>query len=198
MSPPTGLGAIVLAAGASTRMGRPKALIRWRDATFVEHALARAHRAGCDARVAVWGAVELGPLPADVIAAHNPRWSEGQLSSLQAGIRALLAHAPRVAGCLVLTVDRPAVTQASVDALVAAWRQAPSALWQPRYEGRSGHPMLYPADLLGPLLALSPSSSARELVRSDAVRTRRRWLDVDDPGVVLNVDTPEDLDALDS
>lgn len=199
MTDALGLGAIVLAAGASTRMGRPKALIRWRGSTFLEHAIERASAAGCDPIVVVTGATELITRPG-VVATHNPDWRDGQLSSVQAGIRALLAAAlassPPATACLVLTVDRPAVTQATVDALVAAWRDAPDAVWQPRHEGRSGHPLLYPADLLGALLALSPTSSARELVRSPAVQARRRWLEVDDPGVVFNVDAPSDLDRL--
>lgn len=194
-APARRLGAVVLAAGASRRMGRPKALIRWRGASFAERALELATRAGCAPIVVVTGAVELA-LPDTVVACRNARWQQGQLSSLQAGMRALTSRRPPVAGCLVLTVDRPAVTQATVDALVAAWRAAPAYLWQPRHQGRSGHPMLYPADLVQPLLALAPEASARALVRSPAVQARRRWLDVDDPGVVLNVDTPDDLAAL--
>jgi CTP:molybdopterin cytidylyltransferase MocA len=197
VSDSAGLGAIVLAAGASTRMGRPKASIRWRGATFVEHATMRARAAGCNPIVIVSGAVELAAV-SDAIEVHNARWPEGQLSSLQAGVRAVLARAPTIGGCLIFTVDRPAVQQATVDALVAAWRSEPKGLWQPRHRGRSGHPMLYPADLLPALLALAPDSSARELVRSEPVRTRRRMLDVDDAGVVLNVDTPEDLRELGS
>jgi CTP:molybdopterin cytidylyltransferase MocA len=143
----------------------------------------------------VSGAVPL-ELPPGTRAVSNPRWSEGQLSSLQAGVSAILATAPETPAVLVMTVDRPRIRLESVQALLAAWEQEPQCLWQPTYGGRSGHPVLYPATVLEALLALGPSKTARDLVRSDALEGRRRKLAVDDRGVVENVDTPEDFARL--
>jgi molybdenum cofactor cytidylyltransferase len=95
---------------------------------------------------------------------------------------------------LVLTVDRPHVLPATVVALVAAFRDAPAYAWQPEHAGRRGHPQIYPAALLSALAALPPDSDPRELLRGHSAL--RRALPVDDPAVLDNLDTPQDLARL--
>ena len=190
MTPPP--AAIVLAAGASTRMGRPKALLAHAGRSFVACAVELAAAAGCAPIVVVTGAQALDPealAPARLV--HNPTWPQGQLSSLQRGLAAL---AGPVSGVLVLTVDRPHLRPATVAALVAAFRGAPSYLWQPEQGGRRGHPLIYPAALLPALLALPASADPRELVRRHD--DLRRGLAVDDPAIFDNLDRPEDLARL--
>jgi CTP:molybdopterin cytidylyltransferase MocA len=143
----------------------------------------------------VQGDTPLPTLPRTRVVA-NHEWRTGQLGSLQVGIRSVRADAPDVDGLLVLAVDRPSVRPATVAALAQAWRRNPGHVWQPAFEGQRGHPIVYPADLLDVLLALPAGASARELLRSQTVRERRRALDVDDPGILLNVDTPDDLRRL--
>ena len=103
------LAAVVLAAGASTRMGRPKPLLRWRGRPFVWHVLEQARAAGAEPVIVVEGAVAL---PRDALAGavvvRNEAWAEGPLGSLQTGLCALLEAGVR-APVLVLTVDRPHV-----------------------------------------------------------------------------------------
>lgn len=190
-----GLAAVVLAAGASVRMGRPKALVPWRGRPFVAHAIALARCAGADPIAVVEGAVPL-PDPAieGALRVVNAQWSRGPLTSLQAGLEVALAARP--AGVLVLTVDRPHVAIATIEALALAWRNEPTRLWQPRYQGRHGHPILWPADLARRLSQLSPDDSARALVRSPDVASRRAFIDVQDGAVVDNLDRPEDLSRL--
>ena len=114
-----GLAAVVLAAGASTRMGRPKALIGWRGQTFLRRVVGLAEAAGCAPIVVVEGALtlpeaELGP----AIRALNRSWSEGQLSSLQVGLRGLTSTVgPGCSGVMVLAIDRPRVAAATCRAL---------------------------------------------------------------------------------
>lgn len=185
----------MLAAGASTRMGRPKALLKWRGRTFVAHALALAQRAGASPIAVVQGAT---PLPDAAIVGSqrvdNPRWQDGPLSSLQAGLARVLAD--EVDGVLVLTVDRPHVKVETIDALVAAWRDAPRRVWQPSFEGAHGHPIVWPVDLARRLAELSPPSTARDVARAPDVSARRAFLAVDDPAVAENLDRPEDLKRL--
>lgn len=200
MSPGDGIPcAAVLAAGASTRMGRPKSLIQWRGKAFVTHVVDLAEQAGCRPIVVVDGAFVL---PEDVLGSAsritNRGWPAGQISSLQAALRGLSfdTEDPPRQGVLVLTVDRPHVQPNTVTRLVEAHVQHPQVVWQPAYRGRRGHPVLYPNDLVADLLTLGKEESARTfLVRAD-VAARRRVLEVDDPAVLENLDQPEDLERL--
>lgn len=181
--------AIVLAAGASTRMGRPKALLRHGDRTFVRCAVDLA--AGCDPILVISGAVDIAGAdlgPARRV--HNEAWSKGQLSSLQRG----LAELDRPAGLLVLTVDRPHVRPSTVAALLAAFDNFPGGIWQPSHAGRRGHPIVYPAALLPALCALPVDASPRDLLAAHP--QLRRDLPVDDPAILDNLDRPADLARL--
>lgn len=192
--PRASLAALVLAAGAGARIGRPKALIAWRGRSFLRHAVALAEAAGCDPIVAVEGAAplpaaELGPAERVV----NLTWQRGQSDSLRRGLAAVHARTPG-RGVLVLTVDRPHVRPATVAALAAAAREAPECIWQPEHAGRRGHPVIWPAALVPELLALAPDATPRDLL---ARRPElRRTLAVDDPAVLDNLDTPADLARL--
>jgi molybdenum cofactor cytidylyltransferase len=184
-----GPAALVLAAGASTRMGQPKALLLHRGRPWVCCAVDLA--AGCDPILVVTGAQDLAAVDlAPATRIHNDAWPQGQLSSLQRGLAAL--HSP--AGLLVLTIDRPHVRPATVAALLAAFAAAPECIWQPAHAGRRGHPIVYPAALLPALRALPVDASPRDLLGRHA--DLRRSLAVDDPAVLDNLDGPADLARL--
>jgi molybdenum cofactor cytidylyltransferase len=183
------IAAVILAAGASTRMGRPKALLRHGDRSFVRCAVDLA--AGCDPILVVTGAVDLADVdlgPARRV--HNAAWPSGQLGSLQRGLAELDADD----GLLVLTVDRPHLRPATVAALLAAFMNDPAGIWQPTHAGRRGHPILWPAALLPRLRGLPVDASPRAVL--DAHADLRRELAVDDPAVLDNLDRPADLARL--
>ncbi len=182
--------AVVLAAGASTRMGRPKALLEHDGRSFVACAVDLATRAGCAPIVVVTGAVDLADLGLAARLVHNETWPQGQLGSLQRGLAALADPA----GVLVLTVDRPHLQVTTVVTLVAAFRTSPQFSWQPAYAGRRGHPVIYPRSLLPALMALPVSADPRELLR--AHEALRRTIAVDDPAIHDNLDSPADLERL--
>jgi CTP:molybdopterin cytidylyltransferase MocA len=186
------LAAVVLAAGESARMGRPKALLVWRGRTFVEHAVDLARAAGCTPIVVVTGATPLPELGVEV--AHNAGWRRGPLSSLQVGLEAIATRS--WTGVLVLTVDRPHVQPTTVAALAQAHADRPDAVLQPTHRGRRGHPILHPRDVAEQLLTLPAHGSARDVVRSPAIAPRRAEVSVDDAAVNDNIDTPEDLARL--
>lgn len=195
-STPAPLAALVLAAGAGARMGRPKARIVWRGRSFARHAVALAEAAGCDPIVVVEGAAalserDLGP----AIGVVNPTWPEGQADSLRRGLAELLLRAPG-RPVLVLTVDRPHLAPATVVALADAARAAPTQVWQPTHGGRRGHPIVYPAALVPTLVALPPDATPRDLLARPEVAVLRRTLAVDDPAVLDNIDLPADLARL--
>lgn len=195
----TAVAAVVLAAGASLRMGRPKPLLRWRGRTFVQHVIGLAKDAGCRTIVVVQGA---WPLPGKAVAearlVDHPGWEQGPLSSLQIGSRTLLEHGldPGATGVLVLTVDRPHLRLETIQTLVRAHAEHEHAVLQPETGGRRGHPVLIPRDLVREILRASPRASLRELLEPPEVAVRRLGLEVDDPAIFDNLDTPADLERL--
>lgn len=193
------VAALILAGGASARMGRPKALLDWQGRSFVAGGVDRVRAAGCTLVIVVDGAHRLDPaLPglAGATIVHNQHWQLGPLASMQVGLRRALALEPALAGLLVHHVERPRVRVTTFASLLAAFAEQPDKLWQPSLAGRSGHPMLWPRALFDQLLALDPAhDSARTLVRGAAAGLRRK-LAVDDPGVLDNIDTPDDLARL--
>jgi molybdenum cofactor cytidylyltransferase len=187
--------AVILAAGASTRMGQPKALLPWRGQTFLAHAIALVHRVGAERVVVVQGAVELPASAwrgAELV--HHAGWARGPSTSLRAGLAVLVddAQAPVV----VHGVDRPHVLPSTADALAAALATDPRAVWQPRHAGRHGHPVVWPADLVARLRVLPDDGSPRNVLHAPDVLARRRCVDVDDAAVLDNLDEPHDLDRL--
>jgi len=191
------LAAIVMAAGASTRMGAPKATLVWRGQAFVTHAIALACAAKASPVVVVEGADRL---PDDAIAGAvrvvNEAWRDGPLGSLQVGLRAVMDAAPT--GVLVLTVDRPHVHPRTIESLVQGHAREPGAVWQPSHGSKHGHPVLWPAALLPELLALGGGQTPRDLLERDDVAPLRRFVEVADAAVLDNIDTPEDLAHLGS
>ncbi len=176
-------------------MGRPKALLELDGRTFLAWGIERLCAAGCVPVLVVDGAHQLDGITGAQIV-HNEAWQRGPLSSLQVGLRRALVIEPSIDAVLVHHVERPRVRADTLCALLAGLAREPDGIWQPTHLGRSGHPIVWPRSLFDELLALDPShASARELLRGSAV-TRRRKLDVEDPGVLENFDTPDDLEQL--
>ena len=186
---------LILAGGASARMGRPKATLTFEGRSFVERGVELLRDAGCSPVLVVDGAHELAPLEGAQLV-HNTNWRMGPLSSLQLGLARALALAPSLDALVVHHVERPRVRVETVRALLAAARAEPGTIWQPRHAEHSGHPLLWPCTVFKALLDLDPNhESARTLIRGAAASLRRK-LKVDDPGVLENIDTPADLAGL--
>ena len=114
----------------------------------------------------------------------NPDWARGQTTSMQCGLRAV---PPDADGVLFTLVDHPAVAPATIDALLAGPRA--TLLRVPRYHGRRGHPIWFSRELIPEFLALPETGAARDVVRRHAAQTE--FLDVDDPGILADIDDPE-------
>ncbi len=181
--------ALVLAAGASTRMGEPKALLRGRDGgSFVQNIADAARAGGCGGVLVVVGpphgdAIRRA-LPPGASAAVNARPERGMLSSVQVGVAALPATAT---AALVWPVDVPLVEAATVRAILAA---APGKIIVPVHNKRGGHPLRIPRRLFGAVAALDPEVGLRALLTQHAAEVER--LGVADRHVLVDVDTRED------
>lgn len=181
------IGAVVLAAGASTRMGAPKAALTVHAGTsFVETILTTL-------RVAGVGAVRVVAAPGAFPAADpvvNPDPARGMLSSVQCGLRALPGDCEAI---LLWPVDHPLVTPSTVGAMVAAFRAGDPPVVVPTFGGRRGHPVLFARRVVPELFSADPALGARAVVHAHPDRLE---LLVADPGVIQDVDTPEDYRQL--
>ncbi len=196
--------AVLPAAGASRRMGRPKLLLPWGGATVVG-AVAAALAAGGAERVAL----VVGP-PEDaaardlaawgrsqgLVVAENPHPERGMLSSILRGVEALGGAARlrrRGAALLVTPADLPGLGSSTVAAVAAALR-AGAALAVPVHGGRRGHPLGIAPALLPEVPSLDLRVGLRQLLDRHAARLVE--VPVDDPGAVHDVDTPDDYRRL--
>jgi molybdenum cofactor cytidylyltransferase len=151
--------AVVLAAGASTRLGSPKQLVRLGSENLLERAVRVAREAGCSPVVVVLGAsadlIQAECALGDALIVVNGEWASGMGSSVAAGVRAL----GEVDGCLVMTCDMPAVSSVHLRELAASGEVSASY-----YAGRRGVPAYFPAASFGELMELRGDAGAREVL----------------------------------
>jgi molybdenum cofactor cytidylyltransferase len=190
-----GLYAVVLAAGASTRFGSPKQLVRIGGRPLLHTAVTRASEVTGNALIVVLGAgaAELAPLlkhsPGAVVINHE--WREGLGSSVRSGIARLPASCR---GVLLLLADQAAVTSDDLRRLAGTWRKQPQYIAAALYAGITGVPAVFPRSMFRALSELRGDSGARTLLKRSADRIVR----VPMPSAAIDVDTPEDLLALET
>ena len=185
------ISAIVLAAGKSERMGRPKALLPFRGRTFLENILDAISQSSIrnvivvagHHRNEIAGALNIPNL------IFNRDYEQGMVTSFQAGIRALPVEST---GAVLFLVDHPIVDAETIDAIVKHF--AANRIVIPVFKGRRGHPVLFAAEILEEILALPPAQGANIVVRKDPDRVIE--VPVDSPGILVDVDTPEDFEKL--
>jgi molybdenum cofactor cytidylyltransferase len=175
--------AIILAAGESRRMGRPKALLPFRGGTFVS-VLAGTLGKFCSPVYAVFGFEAermVTQTPPSVVAVENPNYEQGMLTSLQAGLRAMTQLPDRV---LFTLVDHPAVESETVRLLL----EHDAALVIPRYLGKRGHPVIMSREIALEVLAEPATSKLSDVVDRRAADIL--YVDVEDGGVRDDIDDP--------
>jgi len=193
--------AVVLAAGKSSRMGRTKALLPLGSSgeTFLQRIVRVLRDGGADAVVVVIGGdaeAVRGSLPSDdaqISAVENPRYEEGQLSSLLVGLAAVERRYDNPDAVMMTLVDLPLISEATVRAVREAFLANPVApLVRPRRGGRYGHPVIFNRSIFGELHRADPSKGAKPVVHAHAAEEVN--VDVDDEGTFIDIDTPEDYE----
>ena len=191
------IAGIVLAGGRSQRMGRPKASLEIGGETFLERAVNTLAAGGCREVVVVLNPDE--PATADLVPLSGIRstWGERdggagteQIDSLRAGLRALPGG---VEAAVVLPVDHPLVEPATIERLIDAFRRSRAPIVRPSWGGRHGHPVLFAAAVFAELLAGDLPEGARTVVRRHSIDLED--VEVSDRGVLIDIDTPEDLEG---
>ena len=191
------VGAMILAAGASTRMGQAKASLPFRGGTFLSTVVEAAHAARLDPIIVV-----LGPDGRKILENHdlgectvawNPDTAAGPMASIQAGFGML--NRP-VDALVVWHVDRPHVRSDTVATVVEAFRLSHCPIVVPTYEGRRGHPVLFAQAVFAELTCVPKGQGARVVVRKDPARVLE--VPTADAAVLEDVDSPDDyMDLLD-
>jgi len=190
------IAAIVLAAGASTRMGKPKPLLLLRGETLLARAVRAAREGGCAPVVVIvrgepssgsgeWATLsEARSSGAEVVA--NPGWSEGVASSIRAGLAAVEGD-PSIGGVLVLAVDQPFVEPEDVARLIAGSQGSEAIAAADHGNGIAGIPALFPRRYFPALGRLRGDSGARGIIAAEKAARR-----VPMASAAIDVDSPED------
>ena len=206
------VGLLLLAAGSSARLGRPKQLLPYRGRSLLRHAATVAAAAGCHPNVLVTGALHETLLPEvaglGFEVTHNNRWASGMGSSIRAGLAALEAlagpersapnpaalpalPAPPLAAVLVMLCDQPLLTPDILTALLAQFRATGQPVVASAYGGTRGVPAVFGRAVFPALRALSGPAGARDLLRAYAHLPA-----VPFPAGVVDVDTAAQYEAL--
>jgi molybdenum cofactor cytidylyltransferase len=187
------LAAVILSAGASSRMGRPKALLPYRESTFLEHLIqvTRHSRIGVTRVVLGAGAGEIRTIakldPSMVVL--NSNWEQGQLSSICEGIRSLAGI--ETEGIILCPIDHPLVSSRLVGELIGQFYANSKSIVLPTFNGRRGHPVIFSNTLYGELLAAPADKGARAVVWAHSAEVLE--VPTEEEGVVLNINNPDML-----
>lgn len=189
------VAALILAAGASTRMGQSKPLLPWGDRSLLQWELDQLLNSCADEIIVVTGnrseAVRRALGEGARYCVFNQRWPQGRATSLAAGASALIAGgraAPEV--IVVQNVDQPTRAEI-VDRLVGELRSSGADIVQPSYQGKAGHPVVISGRLIEELVHAKEATLG---LRAVTEAHPPRLIEVDDPVVRLDLDTPDLLD----
>lgn len=189
VKPSGSIAGLILAGGASRRMGSPKALLRFQNETFLDRMI-RLFALVCDPVVVVLGhnasQIRAGlENPGAAVFTVNPDPERGMLSSLQCGLGAVPADAAAV---MFAPVDHPHLQTSTLEVLASKFQAARAPVTVPVYRGEHGHPVCISRALVDELLALPPTAMASDVIHRYVSETC--YFEVDDPAVVTDIDDP--------
>ena len=187
---------VILAAGASTRMGTPKQLLLYRGRSLLYHVVETALASVCQPTIVVLGASaerlqqEINNLPVQVV--ENFQWAEGMSSSIFTGIAALKATAIKVSAVVLLLCDQPFISIQVINRLVETHYSTGKPIIASEYSGTLGVPALFSHTFFPELMTLKGSEGAKQLM----TRHFQEVYNLPFPDGVIDIDTPEDYEQL--
>jgi molybdenum cofactor cytidylyltransferase len=201
------IGAVILAAGESSRFGRPKQLIQFRGKSLVRRIVEAASEAGCKPIVAVIGGDAEGEgssthgilaesiareLKNSAVIADNKDWRLGLGTSVRVGVQSLTANAPNLEAIILLVCDQPFVDACTINGLIELREKMKKPIVASAYSGTLGVPALFDRSMFGELLALDNESGAKSIILSN----RKRVAEFPFSKGKIDIDTVADLEKL--
>lgn len=190
------IGIVILAAGASARMGEPKQELLYKGETLLQHAINAALATDCQPVVVVLGGNTALHLPEQAIkpvtTAHNPDWQEGLSSSVRTGLSALLASEPKVEGVIFMVCDQPYVEASLLNSLIHTKTASGKGIVACQYKDTLGTPVLFSKAYFDELLYLRGKEGAKKLL----FRHNEDVADIPFALGAIDIDTPEDYALL--
>ena len=189
-------GIILLAAGQSARLGKPKQLLNYKGKTLLAHSLQIAIETQLQPIVTVLGAnldiLKESIEPINTTLVINQEWSEGMASSIRCGMEELVKIAPSMAGVIIMVCDQPYVTAKLLTDLVEKHEDSSQPIIASRYNNNMGTPALFDKTIFALLLSLKGDSGAKKIMKSNP-----DWVEtVDFPFGEIDIDTSLDYELL--
>ncbi|MBD2013031.1 nucleotidyltransferase family protein [Microcoleus sp. FACHB-53] len=190
------VGLIILAAGASTRMGTPKQLLTYRGCSLIRHMAEVAIASVCQPIAIVLGAngerikPEISQLPLQIV--ENQQWQEGMSSSIQVGLEALLAVNQHLDAVAIALCDQPFVSPQTLNQLVEAYHLTGKPIIASEYAGTFGVPALFSRTLFAELMNLKNTEGAKKMIK----RHIHEVFSIPFPDGTIDIDTPNDYEQL--
>ena len=190
------IGGLILAAGGSSRLGRPKQLVHFQGKTLIRRAAETLVDSSCDSIVVVLGAEidgstsEIADLPINICINHN--WQTGMSSSIKAGLKELVKLEGNLSAVVVTLCDQPHITTENIDQLVTEFQQANPRIVAAQYGETVGVPALFSKELFNDLLKLKGDKGARQLIRDNLPFVER----IEIEKAAIDIDHPDDADRL--
>lgn len=180
---------VILAAGGSSRFGKPKQLLLWKGQPLIRHVVVAALKAGLSPVIVVVGSSSeevgsaISDLPVRIV--NNGDWRAGMSSSIRAGVAALPKE---IGGAIFLPADQPQVSHVLIKSLVEAHQAKLGPITAPQINGQRGNPVLFDFKTFPSLLSLKEDMGGRALFSFFPVQ----WVTWHDPGQLMDIDTPEE------
>ena len=190
------IGAVILAAGESSRFGQPKQLVQFRGKSLVRRVVDAAKDANCSAIVVVLGSkreqIERELKETDAIVAENRDWRRGIGSSIRVGVESAVNQAPDIEAIVLLTCDQPFVKTDTIERLIATREETKKAIVASSYSETLGVPALFDRSCFQELLALDDETGAKAIILSN----RERVAELLFPEGKIDIDTAADYKKL--
>ena len=190
------IGLIILAAGGSSRLGRPKQQLPFKTSTLLQHASHVALDSDCKPVVVVLGASaeeskkDLENVPVEIMV--NDLWQEGMSSSIKVGLSRLLEISPDTDGVILMVCDQPYVTPHLIRKMIKAWLQSGKGILACTYSGTMGTPALFAKDYFQDLQSLQGPDGAKKVLLAYQSFVNL----IPFPLGQVDIDTPEDYNNL--
>lgn len=189
-------GLVILAAGASTRLGEPKQLLIFNEKSLLNHIVDITLDVNNTIPIIVLGAekekMEMELAQSNILIINNADWQDGMSSSVVAGLTKLLQLHPAIEGCLFTVCDQPFITAQLLNSLIAAYLQMGKGIVAAAYAGTVGTPVLFSKKYFTELLHLQRNQSAKQLLDKYVTDLAS----VPFTGGEIDIDTPEDYQKL--